>query len=171
MERFFIRLLEGSDVKTFAYELMMIERWNYLKEDVERMFKYSPLGCFVAHVEGKLLVQCIEIIELDEKLYVGVPAVNKAITKILTDLDFKRYSKSIRMYFGEKLETEHVDGAFAVVVQRKVRLTFGFRCLACKRYVASMPSHQSLRPCFSSLNLHSTQQALTGFVVYEAVLF
>lgn len=54
MEHFSIRPLEGSDVN-FAYELIMIEGWNYAKEDVERMFRYNPLGCFIAQVEGKLV--------------------------------------------------------------------------------------------------------------------
>jgi len=48
------------------------------------------------------------------QVYVGVPAVNRAAVEFLQDFDFRQYSKSIRMYFGEKLETERVNGIFAI---------------------------------------------------------
>ena len=56
----------------------------------------------------------MEKIEESAKLYVGVPAVNKEAVEILRDFGFEQYSKSIRMYFGEKLETECVSGIFAI---------------------------------------------------------
>lgn len=62
----------------------------------------------------ELLTKCMTTMRRDEKLFVGVPAVNMAAVEILQDFDFKQYSKSIRMYFGEKLETERVDGVFAI---------------------------------------------------------
>lgn len=65
-------------------------------------------------VARELLIKCMEKIGCYEKLYVGVPAMNEAAVKILQDFDFKQYSKSIRMYLGEKLETERADGVFAI---------------------------------------------------------
>lgn len=62
----------------------------------------------------ELLTKCMTTMRRDEKLFVGVPAVNGIAVKILQDFDFRQYSKSIRMYFGEKLETERVDGVFAI---------------------------------------------------------
>lgn len=50
----------------------------------------------------------------NEKFYIGVPAVNGIAVEILQDFDFRQYSQSIHMYFGEKLETERVDGVFAI---------------------------------------------------------
>jgi len=281
LEHISIRPFVEGDID-FAYELIMIEEWNYVKEDVERMFKYNPLGCFIAEVEGKrvghifsvsygklgwigllivtaeyrergigkilmkktmnhllsreveiikleavptianlyrklgfvdeydslrfsgvsrkitslsshcvkflkkeevtelakfdaeyfganrikvlmrlyhdnpklcyvsytkskitgyimcrkaeigyrigpwvcnpehsqaaqeLLMKCMDTIGRNERLYVGVPAVNKKAVEILHDLNFKRYSKSIRMYLGKKLETECADGIFGI---------------------------------------------------------
>ena len=65
-------------------------------------------------VARELLMKCIQTIRGNEKLYVSVPAVNKAAVKILMNFDFEQYSKSIRMYHGEKLETERVNGIFAI---------------------------------------------------------
>lgn len=59
-------------------------------------------------------MECMETIGHNVKLSVGVPAMNKAAAKILQDFGFRQYSKSVRMYFGEKLETERVDGIFAI---------------------------------------------------------
>jgi ribosomal protein S18 acetylase RimI-like enzyme len=77
------------------------------------------IGSWVCNPEnpqtaGELLMKCMETIRWNEKLYVSVPAVNKAAVKILQDFDFEQYSKSIRMYFGEKLETERANGIFAI---------------------------------------------------------
>lgn len=52
MESFSVRQFERSDIK-FAYESTIIENWNNSKEDIERMFRYNPSGCFIAEVEGK----------------------------------------------------------------------------------------------------------------------
>jgi len=59
-------------------------------------------------------MKCMETVEENGKLYVGVPAVNKIAVEILQGLGFGQYSKSIRMYFGEKLETKRVSGVFAI---------------------------------------------------------
>lgn len=50
-------------------------------------------------VARELLIKCMETIGRDEKVYMGVPAVNKAGVEILQDFGFERYSKSIRMLF------------------------------------------------------------------------
>jgi len=65
-------------------------------------------------VARELLMECMETIGHNAKLYVGVPAMNEVAVEILQDFDFRQYSKSIRMHFGEKLETERVDGVFAI---------------------------------------------------------
>lgn len=65
-------------------------------------------------VARELLMKCMETIGRNEKLYVGVPAVNEVAVEILQDFGFRQYSKSVRMYFGEKLETERVGGVFAI---------------------------------------------------------
>ncbi|MBE0520140.1 hypothetical protein IBX35_03755 [Candidatus Bathyarchaeota archaeon] len=59
-------------------------------------------------------MKCTETLRRNKKLYVCVPAVNRAAREILQDFGFRQYSKSVRMYFGEKLETERVDGVFAI---------------------------------------------------------
>lgn len=65
-------------------------------------------------VARELLVECMETIGYSVKLSVGVPAVSEVAVEILQDFGFKQYSKSIRMYLGQKLETERVDGVFAI---------------------------------------------------------
>mgnify|MGYP002396050933 CR=1 FL=1 len=52
MEEFSIRPFTKSDIE-FAYESIKIEKWNYAKADVERMFNYNPSGCFIAEIDGK----------------------------------------------------------------------------------------------------------------------
>lgn len=52
MEDISIRLFNEDDVE-FAYESTLIERWNNTREDIKRMFKYNPSGCFIAEVNGK----------------------------------------------------------------------------------------------------------------------
>jgi len=59
-------------------------------------------------------MECMNTIRKNVKLYVGVPVMNKAAVEILHDFNFEQYSKSIRMYFGEKLETERANGIFAI---------------------------------------------------------
>ncbi len=79
-------------------------------------YRIGPWVCNSEHPKAaqELLIKCMETIGENEKLYVGVPAVNKAAIEILQDFDFRQYSKSIRMYFGKKLETERVNGIFAI---------------------------------------------------------
>jgi predicted N-acetyltransferase YhbS len=79
-------------------------------------YKIGPWMCNPENpqVARELLMECMEAIGHNVKLYVGVPAVNGVAVEILQDFDFRQYSKSIRMYFGEKLETERADGVFAI---------------------------------------------------------
>jgi len=79
-------------------------------------YKIGPWMCNPENpqVARELLMECMETIGHNVKLYVGVPAVNEVAVEILQDFGFRQYSKSIRMYLGEKLETEHVDGVFAI---------------------------------------------------------
>jgi len=65
-------------------------------------------------VARELLMECMETIGHNAKLYVGVPAMNEVAVEILQDFDFRQYSQSIHMHFGEKLETERADGVFAI---------------------------------------------------------
>lgn len=52
MEAVSFRPFNAGDIE-FAYESTRIERWNYAKEDVERMFSYNPSGCFIADCKGE----------------------------------------------------------------------------------------------------------------------
>jgi GNAT superfamily N-acetyltransferase len=52
MESSSLRLFKESDIE-FAYETTKIEGWNYAKKDIQRMFSYNPLGCFIAEINGK----------------------------------------------------------------------------------------------------------------------
>ena len=84
--------------------------------ETESGYRIGPWVCNPENtqVARELLMKCMKKIRQNGKLYVGVPAVNKAAVEILQDFNFKQYSKSIRMYFGKKLETERVDGIFAI---------------------------------------------------------
>ncbi len=83
---------------------------------VEKGYRVGPWICTPKNPEAakELLIKCMEKIEENAKLYVGVLAVNKEAVEILRDFGCEQYSKSIRMYFGEKLETECVSGIFAI---------------------------------------------------------
>ena len=78
--------------------------------------KVSPWVCNPENfqVARKFLTKCREAIGKNAKLYVGAPIMNKKAVKILQDLGFKQYSRSLRMRFGEKLQTERVDGILAI---------------------------------------------------------
>jgi ribosomal protein S18 acetylase RimI-like enzyme len=79
-------------------------------------YKVGPWVCNPENPQAatNLLIKCMKTMKRNEKLYVGVPAVNRKAVEISHDLDFKQYSKSIRMYLGRKLETERIDGIFAI---------------------------------------------------------
>jgi len=82
----------------------------------ETGYRIGPWVCNPENSQAarELLMECMNTIRKNVKLYVGVPVVNKAAVEILHDFNFEQYSKSIRMYFGEKLETERANGIFAI---------------------------------------------------------
>ena len=79
-------------------------------------YRIGPWVCNPENPQAarELLTRCMETIGHDERFFVGVPAVNEKSVKILNGLNFKQYSKSVRMYFGKKLETERAEGIFAI---------------------------------------------------------
>jgi predicted N-acetyltransferase YhbS len=81
----------------------------------EKGYRIGPWVCNpeTPHVARELLTKCMEAIEENAKLYVGVPAVNKKSVEILQDFGFEQYSKSIRMRFGKELD-ERASGIFAI---------------------------------------------------------
>jgi len=84
--------------------------------EVETGYRIGPWVCNPSYPPNakELIVKSLEIIKPTIKLYVGVPALNNMAVKILQDLGFTQYSKSIRMYFGKKLENEHTEGIFSI---------------------------------------------------------
>jgi ribosomal protein S18 acetylase RimI-like enzyme len=77
------------------------------------------LGPWVCHPQSpriakKLLVACLNRLEPNSKIYVGLPSLNTAAVSVLLAYGFKQYSESVRMRFGKILETEHPDGIFAI---------------------------------------------------------
>jgi len=82
---------------------------------VENGYRVGPWVCNPENSETArgLLMKCIETIEENVKVYVGVPAVNKVAVEIMREFGFEQYSKSIRMFFGNKL-TERINGIFAI---------------------------------------------------------
>jgi ribosomal protein S18 acetylase RimI-like enzyme len=82
----------------------------------EKGYRLGPWVCSPENpqVASELLTRCMGTMEENAKVYVGVPAVNKTAVEILQDFAFEQYSKSIRMYFGKKLENECAKGIFAI---------------------------------------------------------
>ena len=82
----------------------------------ERGYWVGPWVCSPENkrYSGELLAKYIETLGQDARLHVGVPAVNKVAMEIMQEFGFEQYSKSIRMRFGKKLETERLDGIFAI---------------------------------------------------------
>jgi predicted N-acetyltransferase YhbS len=61
----------------------------------------------------QLFAEGMNMIGLDEQIYVGVPAVNKAAVDVMRRLGFERYSKSVRMRSGEEPAGD-TNGIFAL---------------------------------------------------------
>lgn len=82
----------------------------------ETGYRIGPWICNPHHpqIAKGLILKCMQAIQTNEKLYVGVPAVNNASVKILQDLDFGLYCKSMRMYLGKKPANEHVEFIFSI---------------------------------------------------------
>lgn len=83
---------------------------------VEIGYRIGPWVCNPDNTQAaqELLAKCTETMGRNEKLYAGIPAVNKTAVKISRSFGFEQYSKSIRMCFGDKPETERVEGIFAI---------------------------------------------------------
>jgi ribosomal protein S18 acetylase RimI-like enzyme len=82
----------------------------------ESGYKLGPWVCDPGNIEvaRDLLMACLCRLEPKSKVYVGVPAVNLSAVEILQEIGFQQYSKSIRMWFGERLQNERVGGIFAI---------------------------------------------------------
>jgi GNAT superfamily N-acetyltransferase len=82
----------------------------------EKGYRIGPWVCSPENptVAKELLMKCMEAMGENVKLYVGVPSINKKAVEILLDFGFEQYSKSIRMHFGKKPETERISGVFAI---------------------------------------------------------
>lgn len=61
-----------------------------------------------------LLATCLNEIESEAPIYIGVPATNESAAEILRRFGFSSYSKSIRMRFGQELQNENVEGIFGI---------------------------------------------------------
>jgi len=83
---------------------------------METGYRIGPWVCNPRYtaIAKELILNCMKTVGIKERLYVGVPAVNDAAVKILQDLNFKLYSKSIRMRFGKKNERECIKGVFSI---------------------------------------------------------
>lgn len=81
----------------------------------EKGFRVGPWVCNPESPQAarKLLAKCMETIEENAKLYMGVPAVNKKAVEILQGFGFEQYPKSIRMRFGKKFY-ECANGIFII---------------------------------------------------------
>jgi len=79
-------------------------------------YKLGPLVCDPTNpnIAKKLLVICMSALEQEMSVYVGVPASNRAAIKILMELVFEQYSKSIRMRLGKDTANDDVRGVFAI---------------------------------------------------------
>jgi ribosomal protein S18 acetylase RimI-like enzyme len=82
----------------------------------QKGYRMGPWICNPENPQAarELLTKCMETIEENAKLYVGVPAINKKAVEILQDFGFEQYSRSIRMRFGNELKNERASGIFVI---------------------------------------------------------
>lgn len=82
---------------------------------VENGYKVGPWVCIPKEEETAkyLLTACLEKLDREDTVYVGVPAPNQSAVNVLRHFEFLQYSKSIRMRFGKNLR-ESVAGVYAV---------------------------------------------------------
>lgn len=106
---------DNSQLCFISYKRSRIIGYVMCRES-ESGYNVGPFVCTPENpqVAQKLLMKCMDVMGQNEKIHVGVPSVNRAAIEILNDLDFNKYSMSIRMYLGEKLKNERVDGVFAI---------------------------------------------------------
>ncbi len=79
-------------------------------------YNLGPMVCNPQRPEtaSDLVRKCIRRFNRSAEVFVGVPAVNRAATRMWKELGFSEYSRSIRMRLGKNLEHECVDGIFAI---------------------------------------------------------
>jgi ribosomal protein S18 acetylase RimI-like enzyme len=75
--------------------------------EMENGYRIGPWVCNPRSMNAQLVAQsllltCMNNIENNTKLYVGVPEVSNIAISLLHYLDFKMVSKSIHMYFGKR---------------------------------------------------------------------
>lgn len=82
----------------------------------EKGYKLGPWTCDPKKLPAAeaLFTTCLNKLEVDAKVYVGVPSPNTSAIDLLTNHGFRQYSKSIRMRLGKKLESENPNGLFAI---------------------------------------------------------
>jgi len=110
------RLHEDNPKHCFNYRLDSQIIGYIMCHEIETGYRMGPWVCNPHYplIAKGLISKCMQTIRPDAKLYVGVPATNSEAVGILQDLDFELYSKSIRMYYGRKLENENVQGIFSI---------------------------------------------------------
>lgn len=79
-------------------------------------YNVGPWVCSPENAQGAtdLLIACLQRISPEAPVHVRVPAPNEDAIRILNELGFRQYSKTIRMRFGEKLKNERIKGIFAI---------------------------------------------------------
>jgi GNAT superfamily N-acetyltransferase len=65
-------------------------------------------------VAAGLLAVCLKQIDPNEPVYIGVPEINKFAQRILQRFGLSRYSRAIRMSFGQRPQVENAEGIFAI---------------------------------------------------------
>lgn len=81
----------------------------------ESGYKVGPWVCVPKEEETakSLLTACLEELDREDTVYVGVPAPNQSAANVLRHFEFSQYTNSIRMRFGKNLR-ESVEGVFAI---------------------------------------------------------
>ncbi|HUW47884.1 MAG TPA: GNAT family N-acetyltransferase [Patescibacteria group bacterium] len=84
--------------------------------NTEKGYRIGPWVCDAENPRAaeELLTKCLKTLGEDVEIQVGVPVVNKTAVQILRKFRFKQYARSMRMRFGKVLETECINGIFAV---------------------------------------------------------
>ena len=81
----------------------------------ETGYNLGPWVCVPGEtlLTGRLLSACVDRIEENAKVYVGLPAPNTCAFALLSGYGFKQYSKSIRMRLGMKIRDQS-ESIFAI---------------------------------------------------------
>lgn len=87
-----------------------------MRYKMETGYRIGPWICnpLYPKTAEELVQKCMEALESNAELYVGVPSVNTKAVKLLLNLEFGLYSRSIRMHFGKKPNKERVVGIFSI---------------------------------------------------------